>query len=65
MPEPIDEADEVSWLTALDRFDAHIYPVLFAPRGYSKDAALMIWTTNRLEGMLARIEDKLESMADG
>lgn len=60
--DPLDEVVETSWLTFLNRFDREIYPVLFQPRGFTKDAALIAWTLNRYGGDLADlvkiIEDK-------
>lgn len=63
MPEPLSEDVEESWLVFLNRFDAEIYPTLFAPRGYTKGEALLAWSIGRLEaevdGVRQAVEEKL------
>lgn len=63
MSEPLEEAVEESWLEYLNRFDEHIYPVLFKSRGLTKAEALFLWelsnTRNAVDGLLARLSEDL------
>ncbi len=52
--DPMDEAVEVSWLSAIKRFDEVIYPTIFAPRGFDRSQALVAW---EIAGMRAAVEE--------
>jgi hypothetical protein len=58
--EPIEERTEEAWFTFLNRFDEHIYPVLFEPRGYTKAEALLVWSTSQVEATLDMIVERLD-----
>lgn len=62
MAEPIHEATEVAWLEALDRFDKEIYPLLFEPRGYSKEAAFIAWRLAGLSEEIVELRETIEAM---
>ena len=60
--EPLDERVEVGWKISLDRFENVIYPELFAPRGYTKSEAHMLWAITSLSDDIHELQS---TMKDG
>ena len=60
MSEPLQEATEQAWLVYLNRFDEYIYPTLFAPRGFTRDTALIVWQLAQIEMSIDEVNERLE-----
>jgi hypothetical protein len=60
MSEPIHEHTEEVWIAYLNRFEEHIYPVLFAPRGYTRDTALIVWQLAQIEMSVDAVQEVLD-----
>lgn len=54
------EANEVFWTGFLKQFDEEIWP-MYKKHGYSKDTALMHFSTNEVSSRLSHLEELLEA----
>jgi hypothetical protein len=58
MSEPLQERTEEVWITYLNRFEEHIYPI-FAQKGFTRDTALIVWQLAQIEMSVDGVKEQL------